>query len=210
MGKMGIKFLTGLFNKLLAGERMPEEWRRSVLIPIYKNKGDAQCYGNYRGIKLMSHTMKVWERIIEGRLRNSVEISKQQYGFMSGKGITDTMFAFRMLMKKYREGQRELHCVFVDLEKAYDRLPREELWYCMRKSGIVEKYVRLVQNMHEESETVVRCAIGTTENFKVKVGLHQGTALSPFLFSVIMDRLMDEVRREPTWTILFADDMILL
>ena len=96
---------------------MPEEWRRSVLIPIYKNKGDAQCCENYREIKLMSHTMKVWGRIIEARLRDRVEISKQQYGFMPGKGTTNAMFALRMLMEKYREGQRELHCVFVDLEK---------------------------------------------------------------------------------------------
>ena len=68
MGKMGIKFLTRLFNRLLVGERMPEEWKRSVLIPNYKNKGDAQYCGNYRGGKLMSYTMKVWERIIEARL----------------------------------------------------------------------------------------------------------------------------------------------
>ena len=90
---------------------MPEEWIRSVLIPIYKNKGDQQCCGNYRGIKLMSHTMKVWERIIQGRLRDNVEISKQQYGFMPGKGTTNAMFTLRMLMEKYREGQRELHCI---------------------------------------------------------------------------------------------------
>ena len=75
----------------------------------------------------------------------------------------------------------------------------------MRKSGIVEKYVQLVQDMYEGSETVVRC----TESFKVKVGLHQGSALSPFLFAVIMDRLMDEVRREPPWTMLFADDIVI-
>ena len=87
---------------------MPEEWRRSMLIPIYKNKGDEQCCGNYRGIKLMSHTMKVWERIIATRLRDRVEISKQQYGFMPGKGTTDAMFALRMLMEKYREGQKEI------------------------------------------------------------------------------------------------------
>ena len=99
MGEMGIEFLTRLFNRLLMGERMPEERRKSVLIPIYKNKGDVQCCGNYRGIKLMSHTMKVWERIIEARLRDRVEISKQQYGFMPGKGTTDAMFAQRMLMK---------------------------------------------------------------------------------------------------------------
>ena len=128
---------------------------------------------------------------------------------MQGKGTTDAMFALRMLMEKYREGQRELHCVFVDLEKAYDRVPREELWYCMRKSGIVEKYVQLVQDMYKGSETVVRCAVGTTESFKVKVGLHQGSALSLFLFAVIMDRLTDEVRREPPWTMLFADDIVI-
>ena len=203
MGEMGIKFLTKLFNRLLVGERMPEEWRRSVLIPIYKIKGDAQCCGNYRGIKLMSYTMKMWERIIEAVLRDRVEISKQQYGFMLGKETIDAMFALRMLMEKYREGQRELHCVFVDLEKAYDRFAREELWYCMRKSGIQEKYVQLVQNMYEESETVVRCAVETTESFKAKIGLHQGSALSPFLYAVIMDRLTDEISRELPWTMLF-------
>ena len=188
---------------------MPEEWRRSVLIPIYKNKGNTQCCGNYREIKLMSHTMKVWERIIETRLRDRVEISKQQYGFMPGKGTTDAMFALRMLMEKYREGPRELHCVFVDLEKAYDRVSQEELWYCMRKSGIVEKYVQLVQDMYKGSKTVVRYAAGTTESFKVKVGLHQGSALSPFLFAVIMDRLTDKVRIEPLWMMLFADDIVI-
>ena len=99
MEETRIKFLTRMFNRLLMGEQMPEEWRRNVLIPIYKNKGDAQCCGSYREIKLMSHTMKVWERIIEARLRDSVEVSKQQYGFMPGKGTTDAMFAVRMLMK---------------------------------------------------------------------------------------------------------------
>ena len=89
---------------------------------------------------------------------------------------------------------RVLHCVFVNLEKAYDRVPREELWYCMRKSGIVETYVRLVQNMYEGSKTVVNYAVRTTKSFNVKVGQHQRSALSPFLFAVIMDRLTDKVR----------------
>ena len=208
MGEMGIKFLTRLFNRQLVGERLPEEWRKSVFIPIYKKKGDAQCCGNYRGIKLMSHPMKVWERIIEARLRDRIEISKQQYGFMPGKGTTDAMFFLRILMEKYKEGQRELHYVFVDLEKACDRVPREELWYCMRKSGIVEKYVQLVQDLHEGSKTVVRCAVGTTESFRVKVGLHQGSALSLFLFKVITDRPTDEVRSEPPWMMLFANDIV--
>ena len=69
--------------------------------------------------------------------------------------------------------------------------------------------MQLVQDMYEGRETMVRCAVGTIESFKVRVGLHQGSALSPFLFAVIMDRLTDEVRREPPWTMLFADDIVI-
>ena len=74
---------------------------------------------------------------------------------------------------------------------------------------MVEKYVRFVQDMYEESETVVRCAVGTTESVKIKVGLHQGSALSPFLLAVIIDRQTNEIRREPPWTMLFADDIVI-
>ena len=63
--------------------------------------------------------------------------------------------------------------------------------------------------MYEGCETVVRCVVGTTESFKVKIGLHQRSALSLFLYAVIMDRIMDEVRREPPWMMLFADDIMI-
>ncbi|KAK3555275.1 hypothetical protein QTP86_014891 [Hemibagrus guttatus] len=209
LGEAAVEILTCLFNRVLESERMPEEWRRSVLVPIFKNKGDVQSCSNYRGIKLMSHTMKLWERVVEARLRKVVEICEQQYGFMPRKSTTDAIFALRILMEKYRDGQRELHCVFVDLEKAYDRVPREELWYCMRKSGVAEKYVRVVQDMYERSRTVVRCAVGQTEEFKVEVGLHQGSVLSPFLFAIVMDQLSEEVRQESPWTMMFVDDIVI-
>ncbi|KAK3506219.1 hypothetical protein QTP70_002375 [Hemibagrus guttatus] len=75
-------------------------------------------------------------------------------------------------------------------------VPREELWYCMRKSGVAEKYVRVVQDMYERSRTVVSWAVGQTEEFKVEVGLHQGSVLGPFLFAIVMDQLSEEVRQE--------------
>ncbi|KAK3554690.1 hypothetical protein QTP70_032660 [Hemibagrus guttatus] len=197
LGEAAVEFLTSLFNRVLESERMPEEWRRSVLVPIFKNKGDVQSCSNS------------WERVVEARLRKVVEICEQQYGFVPRKSTTDAIFALRILMEKYRDGQRELHCVFVDLEKVYDRVPREELWYCMRKSGVAEKYVRVVQDMYERSRTVVRCAVGQTEEFKVEVGLHQGSALSPFLFAIVMDQLSEEVRQEFPWTMMFADDIVI-
>ena len=159
LGEIALEFLTKLYNRTMESERMPDEWRDSILIPIFKNKGNVQSCSNYRGIKLISHTMKLWERVVERGLRSELTFSKQQYCFMPGESTTDALFALRVLMEKYREGQKELHCVFVDLEKAYDKVPREEVWYCMRKSGLAEKYVRIVQYMYDDSITAVRCAV---------------------------------------------------
>ena len=63
--------------------------------------------------------------------------------------------------------------------------------------------------MYEESKAVVRCVVGITQNFKVKVGLQQGSRLSPFLLAIIMTRVKDEVRREPPCTMLFPDDIVI-
>ena len=68
LGNKGVEFLVNFFNRLLPGEKMPDEWRISVLVPLYKGKGDIKKCGNCRGIKLMSHTIKLWERIIEARM----------------------------------------------------------------------------------------------------------------------------------------------
>ena len=87
-----------------------------------------------------------------------------------------------MLHEKWREGQVALHCVFIDLEKAYDRMPREELWECMQLAGTSEHYMEVVMDMGEKAKT----AAGLTDEFEVGVGLHQGSALSPFFFAIIM------------------------
>ncbi|KAG5606591.1 hypothetical protein H5410_028083 [Solanum commersonii] len=65
--KAGLEWLTGLFNVILKTTKMPDEWRWSTMVPLYKNKGDIQNCNNYRGIKLLSHTMKIWERVVEMR-----------------------------------------------------------------------------------------------------------------------------------------------
>jgi hypothetical protein len=120
LGTEGVDFLWDLLERIYQEERMPEAWRESVLVPLYKEKGDIQDCKNYRGIKLIPHTMKVWERIIERRLRAETSISEEQFGFMPGRSTTDALFALRQLLEKYGEKRKELHLVFIDLEKAYD------------------------------------------------------------------------------------------
>jgi hypothetical protein len=98
---------------------IPNEWRKSKIVPLYKQKGDPLSCGNYRGIKLLSNSLKLYERVIESTLREVVKIKDNQYGFQRGKSTTEPMFCLRMLQEKYGEFNKELNMVCFDLEKAY-------------------------------------------------------------------------------------------
>ena len=75
LGSIGITWLTDLFNRILKMKKMSNEWQKSTLVPINKNKGGVQNCMNSRGIKLMSHTMKLWEKVIKHRLRQKTQVS---------------------------------------------------------------------------------------------------------------------------------------
>ena len=159
----------------------------SLLSPIYKGKISVLECGNYRGIKLMSHTMKLWERMIENRIREIVELGNVQFGLRKGMSTTESIFALRILQEKYQERKKDLHMVFVDLEKAYYRVPRDLIWWALRKKNIPEAYIIIIQDMYKETKTRVKTRCGLTHYFNIEVGLNQGSTLSPLLFIIIMD-----------------------
>ena len=170
---LGVDKLLDLHQKIFEQQKMPEEWRESVIVPIFKENGGIQECGNYRGINIISRTMKIWERVIDRRLREETTIGEEQFGFMSGRVTTDAIFAARQVIEKHREMQFELHLVFIDPERAYDRVPRQEVWMCLREQGVPEKYVRLVKDTYEGARTQVKTSIGLTSKTTVRVRLHQ-------------------------------------
>ena len=160
----------------------------------------------------MSHTMKIWERIIDRRLREETTIGDEQFGFMPGRGTTDAIFAVRQLMEKHRGKQKGLHniMVFIDLEMAYGRLPLQEVWRCIREKGVPEKYVMIVQDMYEGATTRIQSSVGLTDKIPVGVGLHQGSSLSPYPFAMInMDVLAHGIKDLSPCCMLYADDIVL-
>ena len=155
LGNMAVVWLTKLFNRIFRSNKMLEEWRKSILVPNFKNKGDIQSCTNYRGIKLMSHTMKLWERVIEHRLRTLTNFTKNQFGFMPGRSTMEVIFLLRQLMERYRKQKKDLHMVFIDLEKAYDKISRAVMWWALEKHKVPTKYVTLIKDMYDNIVTSV-------------------------------------------------------
>nr|GEW88231.1 retrovirus-related Pol polyprotein LINE-1 [Tanacetum cinerariifolium] len=112
LGDARVKWLSCLLNNIFSSAKMHEEWRLIKVIPISKNKGDAQVCSNYKGIKLLSHTMKLYERVIKRRLRKETRASENQFGFMLGRSITEAIYLLQNLMEKYRERRKDLHMAF--------------------------------------------------------------------------------------------------
>jgi len=142
--------------------------------------------GSYRGIKLLEHAMKVVERIFEHRIQQQIEVDDMQFGFMKVKGTTDAIFTVRQMQENFRVKGKELFSGFVNLEKAFDRVPREVIRWAVHKLGVEEWLVSAVMSVYTGAKTVVRTACGNSISFEVKVGMHQGSALSPLLFVIVM------------------------
>ncbi|KAK6730227.1 hypothetical protein RB195_006969 [Necator americanus] len=184
LGDRGSMWLATLFNKIVAEGRTPDVWQTSVTVPVWKGKGDIADCTSYRPIRLLCHTMKDCSTI-------------------------DAIHAVRILLEKHREKNRSVHLAFLDLEKAFDRVPHELLWMSMRSHRVPEEYVRWTKLLYAKPTSVVRCAVGTSRPFPVRVGVHQGSSLSPLLFILCMDTITKEIQKQHPWTLLFADDVML-
>ena len=121
------------------------------------------------------------------------------------------MWLFRPLFVLVRHVKgKKLYFGFVDLEKAFDRVPREVISWAMRKLGVEEWLVSSVMSMYIGAKTVVRTVYGNSKGFEVKVGMHQRSGLSPLLFVIVMEAISREFRVALPWELLYADDLAVI
>ena len=143
-------------------------------------------------------------------IRERIFIDGMQFGFTPGRGTTDAIFILRQMQEKYAGRNRELYFVFVDLEKAFDRVPREVVWWALRRLEVEEWLVRVVMAMYDGAFAQVRVGGELSDEFPVRVGVHQGSALSPLLFIIVLEALSRDFRRGLPWELLYADDLVLI
>ena len=159
---------------MLKIHKILEEWRNNTLISRYKNKDDVQVCGHYRRIKILSHTMKLWERVIEWRIKKETVIRENQFGFIPGRSTTEAIHVLRRLIQKYRDRKNNFHLVFINLEKVYDGIPWRIIWDSFKARGISLRYIEAIHDMYDRDSLIY---------------LEIGGNISPFIFTFIIEEI---------------------
>ena len=129
---------------------------------------------------------------------------------MPSRSTVDALFILRRMQESYLEKNRKLFICFVDLEKAFCQVPRKVIEWALRKKLVPERLVQAVMSMYKGAKTRVKVGAGHSKEFNVGVGVHQGSVLSPFLFSIVLDVLSEDGRKVALYELLYADDLVLM
>ena len=214
--------LTALLNRFLA-EGLPPDLGTSVLVPLYKGKGDPADLNNFRGISILPALAKLYAVLLERRLSRALDAAHaradSQFGFRKKRGTLEAAFVLRTLIDT-RRNKVPLFVLFVDFRKAFDTVQRPLLWQVLRNLRLPDVFIRAVEGYYRTVHFRVELPTGLTAPIPAGVGVKQGCPLSPVLFGVFIESLLGEFLRgdqtpyaSPTLgagavpPILYADDL---
>ena len=164
-----------------------------LVIPFTK-KGNLKQYQNYRIISLTSHPSEIILRVMLNRLKAKAKelLAEEQAGFRPGRNAVEEIFNSRVIIEKHIQHQRDLFHNFTDFKKAFDRVWHAGLWQVLRSFNTDERLVQAFQALYENSSNAVLLNSQLGKFFETTVDVHQGCLLSPTLFNLCRERVMQE------------------
>ena len=193
-----------------------------IISPIFKsgNVDDAQ---NYRGITLINILAKIYSQLLVNRLTKWSEkeekLNNTQFRFQKGKFTTDCIFTFFSIISKTLHAGDKLYCVFVDYEKAFDRIDSTLLWQKLMSANISSKFVRALSSMYQVVKACIRYKSSISQFFSSEIGLKQGDPSSPLLFMFFINDITQNINSDiksiftideiQIFMLLYADDAVL-
>lgn len=183
--------MTHLMVSIWETEKMPDSWKESAIIPLFKKKGVSTDCKNYRGISLLNTSYKILSAILYNRIMEFVEprIGDYQGGFRRNRSTIDQIFSVRQIMEKTKEFNKIIWFLFIDFKAAYDSIIRKELYLAMEEIGIPPKLIRLVACTLGGSMSRVKLNGKLGQPFAVNAGVRQGDPFSLFCLTLSYKQL---------------------
>ena len=153
-----VKVLHSICQQIWEAQQWPQDWKRSVFIPIPK-KGNAKECSNYHTIALISHA-----KILQARLQQYMnrELPDIQAGFRKGRGTRDQIANISWIIEKAREFQKNIYFCFIDYANAFDSVDHNKQWNILKEIGIPDQMTCLLRNLYAGQEATVRTRHETT------------------------------------------------
>ena len=213
--------LSSMFCVYMALSMVPSSWKRALLCPVPK-KGDLSRISNYRPISLTEVTRKIYEMCVLDRLRAEIPLSLEQGGFREGRSTLDQVESLDMLIKASRRSGKKVHLAFLDIKAAYDSVPRSVLWRRCEELEMDTLTLATLRSLFDHNSAQLIVSQKRSPPFALPAGVLQGSVLSPLLYSIYLDPLVDKLRRhgprmslplnatEGINAFLYADDIALV
>lgn len=221
-GNEGTRVLYSLLNYIWESEILPQELTIGRIVTLFKG-GDPFDPGDYRGITLLSVVYKLLSSIVNTRLsifceKNGV-LAEEQGGFRQGRGCADQIYSLYSIVEDRRRQKQSTFLCFIDIKKAYDRVWRDGLWLRMAECGINGKIWRVVRSFYASTKSSVSVGGKDSDFFDTDLGVRQGDVLSPLVFSIFFNGLIELLRCKgfgitvigrKICGLWYADDIVLL
>ena len=216
-----VHLLEQLFSVIWQEEIVPRQWREGLIVNIFK-KGDREDPANYRGITLLSVVGKVFCKILNNRLVQCLDkegaLHEGQAGFRINRSCMDNVYTLNEIVQGRLREDKKTYAFFLDVQKAYDSVWHDGLWYKLWDIGVKGRMWRVIKKMYESSKSAVLLEGEKSDTFTIEQGVAQGCSLSPILFSVFVNDLLKEVEQtglgiqlssgKTVGGMLFADDFV--
>ena len=180
--------LSSIFNEALHYGKVPEQFLSTAIVPIYK-KGSTNCWGNYRGISLMSVTAKLYDRLLLDRIRTVVDryLRSTQNGFRQGRSTVHHVLAIRRIVEGCNTHALKCVATFIDFSKAFDSVYHVHLEAILAAYRVPQQIIAAIMPMYKEHSARVVTPFGETGDIEIRRGVLQGDTLSPYCFILVLD-----------------------
>ena len=217
-GPMVLTYLTNIFNNILKTKQIPDSWHEAKIVILFK-KGDPKYIKNYRPISLLSHSYKIFTRLLQTSTEKTLDENqpRDEAGFRKGYSTTDHLQALNQIIEKSNEYNLPLCIGFIDYEKAFDTVEHFAIFEALRKTNLNETYINILQNIYNQATARVHLGKLVSTEFQIHRGVRLGDPLSPKLFTAVMEDVFKKaeisegvnVDGENLSNLRFADDVAL-